>query len=311
MAGIRETRRPRRSPLSPEARLSARKPERAGAADAGPRGQKASAAPIFVVQKHWASRLHYDFRLEHDGVLLSWAVPKGPSYDPSKMQMAIHVEDHPLDYAGFEGTIPPKQYGAGTVIVWDRGTWEPVGDPRRGHGQGQAAVPPARREARGPVGAGADRQAGDSQDPWMLFKKKDEWARPLAEYDVIAALPDSVVATPLGLVEEREPRSAARRRWREGGPRRPRARPERSCRRRAAGADRAAARDARAAAPPGEMGDRDQVRRLSADGARSRRQGAADHAQRPRLDAKMPALAAAIEALGARRGPGSTARSSS
>jgi bifunctional non-homologous end joining protein LigD len=70
-------------------------------------------------------------------VLLSWAVPKGPSYDPSKMQMAIHVEDHPLDYAGFEGTIPPKQYGAGTVIVWDRGTWEPVGDPAEGMAKGK------------------------------------------------------------------------------------------------------------------------------------------------------------------------------
>ncbi|MGZ5238844.1 MAG: DNA ligase D [Caldimonas sp.] len=161
----------------------------------------------FVVQKHWASRLHYDFRLELDGVLLSWAVPKGPCYDPSKMQMAIHVEDHPLDYAGFEGTIPPKQYGAGTVIVWDRGTWEPVGEPRAGLEKGKLLFRLHGEKLAGLWELVRIAKPGDRQDPWMLFKKRDEWARPLAEYDVIAALPDSVVAKPLGPVEAREPRS--------------------------------------------------------------------------------------------------------
>ena len=162
----------------------------------------------FVIQKHWASRLHYDFRLELDGVLLSWAVPKGPSFDPADKRMAIHVEDHPVDYGGFEGTIPKGQYGAGNVIVWDRGTWEPVGDPREGLRAGKLLFDLHGEKLAGRWELVRIARPGDRQDPWILFKKRDAWARPAAEYDVVAALPDSVIERPLGPVEQREPRGA-------------------------------------------------------------------------------------------------------
>ena len=161
-------------------------------------GAEASGTELsFVIQKHHASRLHYDFRLELDGVMLSWAVPRGPSYDPTDKRMAIHVEDHPLSYNSFEGTIPRGQYGAGTVIVWDSGHWEPVVDPHQGLKDGKLVFTLHGHKMFGLWELVRIAKPDDRQEAWLLFKKRDRWARPHVEYDVVTALPDSVVAKPL------------------------------------------------------------------------------------------------------------------
>ncbi|HUN43191.1 MAG TPA: DNA ligase D [Acetobacteraceae bacterium] len=147
-------------------------------------------APIFVVQKHEAHRagLHYDFRLEHDGVMWSWAVRKGPSLDPSVKHIAAHVEDHPLDYADFAGTIPEGQYGAGSVEIWDRGTWEPVNDPEKGMQKGELTFVLHGTRLNGRFHLVRLRPKPGSRskaDNWLLFKGHDEAERAGADADEI------------------------------------------------------------------------------------------------------------------------------
>jgi bifunctional non-homologous end joining protein LigD len=149
----------------------------------------------FAVQKHAASRLHYDFRLELDGVLKSWAVPKGPSLDPTQKRLAVQVEDHPVEYGIFEGTIPAGQYGGGTVLLWDRGRWEPEGDPRKGYRDGKLKFTLHGEKLHGGwmlIRGGKSRSADDGQ--WLLFKQRDEAARPLAQGDILEEAPLSVVS---------------------------------------------------------------------------------------------------------------------
>lgn len=151
----------------------------------------------YLIQEHHARRLHYDFRLELDGTLKSWAVPKGPCLDPSVKRLAVHVEDHPLEYGTFEGEIPPGNYGAGTVIVWDRGTWEPVGgiaDARKAYAAGKLkfTLHGAKLHGGWALVRSGMRGSGDKEQ-WLLIKERDDEARPEREYDVIAEQPGSAL----------------------------------------------------------------------------------------------------------------------
>jgi bifunctional non-homologous end joining protein LigD len=151
----------------------------------------------FVVQKHAARRLHYDFRLELDGVLKSWAVPKGPIADPQVKSLAVEVEDHPLDYAGFEGIIPQGQYGGGTVMVWDCGTWEPEGDPAKALAAGKLSFELHGEKLRGAwtlvrmSGRGRERE---KRTNWLLIKRTDEFVRPASVFERAEQRAKSVIS---------------------------------------------------------------------------------------------------------------------
>ena len=167
-------------------------PEPAG--DTGARARKAPAR-FFCVQKHLATALHYDFRIEHDGVLLSWAVPKGPSLDPATKRLAMHVEDHPIEYGEFEGVIP-EGYGAGVVMLWDVGTWEPeTDDIDAALEKGDLKMRLDGYKLKGSWvlvrtrGWGGRAGAKDDGRSWLLIKHKDEWA---GDVDITEFAPNSV-----------------------------------------------------------------------------------------------------------------------
>jgi bifunctional non-homologous end joining protein LigD len=149
--------------------------------------------PSFVVQKHAARNLHYDFRLEHGGVLKSWAVPKGPSLDPTQKRLAVEVEDHPLAYGGFEGTIPEGEYGGGSVLLWDRGWWEPQGNVDEDLRRGRLSFVLHGEKLRGAwsLVRMADR-GGSAKPQWLLTKRQDDQARPGA--DILVERPESVTS---------------------------------------------------------------------------------------------------------------------
>jgi bifunctional non-homologous end joining protein LigD len=153
--------------------------------------KKAAAGGVFVIHKHDATRLHYDLRLEHNGVLWSWAVTRGPSLDPSEKRLAVHVEDHPLDYGSFEGTIPKGEYGAGSVIVWDEGTWKPEMDPAAAMKKGHIGF-----ELKGQKLNGLwhlvrlKPRPKEKRDNWLLIKSDDAFAKP--GEDILEDAPQSV-----------------------------------------------------------------------------------------------------------------------
>ena len=164
-------------------------PEPAG--EPSPKQQKAGAPLFFCVQKHLASHLHYDLRLEWDGVLLSWAVPKGPSIDSRDKRLAMHVEDHPLEYGTFEGVIP-EGYGAGIVMLWDVGTWEPEVDVDAAFRKGDLKFRLNGYKLKGSWVLVKTHGFGGAPNSWLLIKHKDDWSGPIE----IAAFAPLSVKTP-------------------------------------------------------------------------------------------------------------------
>ena len=201
---LTEYRKKRRFDVSPEPKGK----------DRSTRATKSKLA--FVVQKHRATALHYDVRLEWKGVMLSWAVPKGPSYDPTVKRLAMQVEDHPIEYNEFEGIIPAGEYGGGTVMIWDRGTWTPeTPDVDAALKRGELKFSLNGKKLKGSwVLVRTRGRPGDSKPAWLLIKHRDEWA---STEDITELAPRSAVSNRL-LVEIARDEGGDMRRAADGDP---------------------------------------------------------------------------------------------
>ena len=225
------------------------------AATAEPKGAAPVAdSNIFVVQKHDATRLHYDFRLALDGVLKSWAVTRGPSLDPGEKRLAVAVEDHPLEYADFEGTIAKGEYGGGSVIVWDKGTWAPLGDAHKGLEEGPSRIRAswARSSTAAGISCRMHGKPGEKRENWLLIKGEDEFARAADEADILEERPESInTGRTIDQLEGEAPgwSSKTGKIEKPDGGRRPRPSPNGSARRRTGAVDHVARSRARSKAP--------------------------------------------------------------
>ncbi len=191
--------RPKNPAAAVDAQLARYREMRDFSHTAEPRGAKDASTAAgdlpFVIQKHAATRLHYDFRLGWNGVLKSWAVAKGPSYVVADKRLAVQVEDHPMEYGGFEGTIPKGQYGGGTVMLWDTGTWEPVGDANEGFRTGRLKFILHGHKLKGHwtlIRMGG-KAAQESKPNWLLIKEHDEYERTAEAPAIVEEEPDSVI----------------------------------------------------------------------------------------------------------------------
>jgi bifunctional non-homologous end joining protein LigD len=278
-----------------------------------PRGRKdRRGGDRYVIQKHAATRLHYDLRLELDGVMKSWAVTRGPSLDPSEKRLAVQVEDHPVEYNAFEGTIPKGEYGGGTVMIWDRGRWAPEGDPHKGFAKGHLVFDLDGEKLHGRWHlVRLRKRANDRHDNWLLIKGKDQYARAGGDEDILEEEPQSVVTG--RSIEEIAAGKGKKRVWhsnrapaagREAGTQSQRAFREELRAARASASAKAKARPEAAAKTSGRARAKSKAKAASKDAARKKADPPGSSAgRRARLPEFVPPCLATLHAS-APSGPG-------